>query len=129
MDLDTSHLLEYLAQVEEVAEDILADKQNLIDLDKKRQKTREAIRKLRNEQESKKTWICFGNMFLKLPHKQASTIIEKDFEKIDNEMTDIRIRLKSKVSKLRDMEHKNDIGRFNLSPLSRQEMKSIENLL
>lgn len=44
MDLDTSHLLEYLAQVEEVAEDILADKQNLIDLDKKRQKTREAIR-------------------------------------------------------------------------------------
>jgi hypothetical protein len=44
MDIDPDKLLPYLTQVEEVAEDILSDKQQLIDLDRRRQKTREAIR-------------------------------------------------------------------------------------
>jgi hypothetical protein len=46
MDIDPDKLLPYLTQVEEVAEDILSDKQQLIDLDRRRQKTREAIRLL-----------------------------------------------------------------------------------
>ena len=40
----TSKMIEHLIDIEEVAEDILTDKQQLIDLDRRRQKTREAVR-------------------------------------------------------------------------------------
>ena len=36
--------LEYVAEVEIVAEDVLADRRQVIDLDAQRQKTRQAIR-------------------------------------------------------------------------------------
>ena len=42
--LNSQRLLEHLAVVEGVAEDILADKQKLIDLDRHRNQTREAVR-------------------------------------------------------------------------------------
>lgn len=41
---DSNKILNYLTEVEGLAEEILADKRQLIDLDKRRQKTREAIR-------------------------------------------------------------------------------------
>ena len=44
MDIDPEKVLPYLTQVEEVTEDNLSDKQQMIDLDRKRQKTREAVR-------------------------------------------------------------------------------------
>ena len=40
----TGRVIEHLIDIEEVAEDILTDKQQLIDLDRRRQKTREAVR-------------------------------------------------------------------------------------
>ena len=42
--VDSQKLLEHLTQVEGAAEDILADKQKLIDLDRHRNQTREAMR-------------------------------------------------------------------------------------
>ena len=42
----TSRVIEQLTDLEAVAEDILTDKQQLIDLDRRRQKTREAVRYL-----------------------------------------------------------------------------------
>ena len=41
---ETEFLLSYLTELEEAAEEVLADKQQIVDLDKKRQKTREAVR-------------------------------------------------------------------------------------
>lgn len=41
---DTGLLIEHLTQIEGLAESILADKQKLINLDRQRNKTREAIR-------------------------------------------------------------------------------------
>ena len=40
----TNRVIEHLTDLEAVAEDILTDKQQLIDLDHRRQKTREAVR-------------------------------------------------------------------------------------
>lgn len=42
--VNSQRLLEHLSLVEGVAEDILADKQKLIDLDRHRNQTREAVR-------------------------------------------------------------------------------------
>ena len=44
-------------------------------------------------------------------------------------MNNMRKGLKPKVEKLRDMEHKEALKGFDLSPLSREEMNSITELL
>lgn len=44
MERDASEVFEYILQVEELAEEVLADKQQIIDLDRKRQQTRQATR-------------------------------------------------------------------------------------
>jgi hypothetical protein len=44
MAKDTGVIIEYLQQVETLAEDVLADKREIIELNKKRDKNREAIR-------------------------------------------------------------------------------------
>lgn len=41
---ETDFILNYMTEVEAAAEEILASKQHLVELDKRRQKTREAIR-------------------------------------------------------------------------------------
>jgi len=43
-DEGQGHLVQLLYEMEMAAEDILTDKQQMIDLDKKRQQTREAVR-------------------------------------------------------------------------------------
>ena len=55
--------------------------------------------------------------------------IFSDFEELDSQINDIRRLLKPKVSKLRDMEKKEDIHGFNLNPLSKEELKSIHELI
>lgn len=128
MDIDKNKLLPYLIQVEEVAEDILSDKQQLTDLDRRRNKTREAIRVVQKDKSLVKTWVCFGNQFIKLPKQNTKKLLDKDFDELDNQISDIRKKLKPKVSKLRDLEKKDDIKGFNLNPLSKEEMKSLEQL-
>jgi hypothetical protein len=44
MEKDTSLVIDYLQQVETLAEDVLADKREIIELNKKRDKNREALR-------------------------------------------------------------------------------------
>lgn len=43
-EVEASQLVEYLTEIECVAEDILTSRREIIDLDRQRNKTREAIR-------------------------------------------------------------------------------------
>ncbi|XP_046574039.1 p53 and DNA damage-regulated protein 1-like [Haliotis rubra] len=126
---DTSDLLSQVALVEEAAEDVLADRRQIIDLDKKRNKTREAIRALQKTTTSEKSWVCFGNMFIKMPNKKAANLLEKDYNQLDEELTDIRKKLKPKVNNLRNLENKEDMKGFGLNPLSKEELRAIEKML
>ncbi|KAK3586685.1 hypothetical protein CHS0354_039154 [Potamilus streckersoni] len=125
----TQKLVNELTSLEEVAEEILADKQEMIDLDKRRQKTREAVRALQKDKKIQKTWVCFGNTFLKLSTQQTKKLLEKDMRQIDDEIDEIRHNLKPKVNKLRDLEHQDDIKGFNLRPLSKEELQSLESFM
>ena len=53
MSDDIERVSEYLSRVETLAEDILSDKHSMTELDKRRNKNREAIRHLINEQKGK----------------------------------------------------------------------------
>uniref|UniRef100_A0A8W8NDM5 P53 and DNA damage-regulated protein 1 n=1 Tax=Magallana gigas TaxID=29159 RepID=A0A8W8NDM5_MAGGI len=75
---ETDFILNYMSEVEAVAEEILTSKQHMIELDKKRQKSREAIRVLQKDKTSTKQWVCFGNMFIKMPSKETKLLLEKE---------------------------------------------------
>lgn len=70
----------HFEDLEKVAEEALCDKQEIIDLDRKRNTNREALRQLKFnpiEKENNKNWICIGNMFLRLPKENIVKNIER----------------------------------------------------
>ncbi|XP_038658922.1 p53 and DNA damage-regulated protein 1 isoform X2 [Scyliorhinus canicula] len=96
-------VMSYLTEVEELVESLLADKQQIVDLDVKRNRNREALRALQNSTEQPdKVMVCFGNMFIKFPNSRTRDMIRKG---------------------------KPELKGFNLSPLSQEEMQAIEKTL
>merc|ERR1712002_675792 len=130
MEADPQRVLEYLSEVEEAAEDVLTSKQQIVDLDTKRNRNREALNALKNElSDSEKVKVCFGNMFIKFPKSKTREMIQKDQEQLDKEINDLRKGLKAKVNRLNEMQGKPELRGYNLSPLSSDEVKAINSLL
>lgn len=121
--------LEYIAEVEIAAEDVLADRRQIVGLDAQRQNTRQAIRELHKDKTSNKSWLCFGNTFIRIPKASAKHLLEKDFKNLDMKISETRNELKQKVNKLHDLEHKEELSGFSLNPLSREEMAAVQNVL
>lgn len=76
--MDTSKIVTCLADLEEAAEDILTDRQTIIDLDRTRNGNREALRHLKKEGD-KKSWIVMGNTFFKLETESVEDILKKGY--------------------------------------------------
>ncbi|KAK2914549.1 hypothetical protein Q8A73_005143 [Channa argus] len=123
-------VLQYLTEVEEAAEDVLTVKQQIVELDTKRNRNREALNALKTDlSDSEKVKVCFGNMFIKFPKSKTREMIHKDQEQLDKEINDLRNGLKAKVNRLNEMQGKPELRGFNLSPLSTDEVKAITSLL
>lgn len=130
MSDDIERVSEYLSRVETLAEDILSDKHSMTELDKRRNKNREAIRHLINEQKGKtpskqeksKSLVCLGDIFLQLPTTEVLPILEDDQKKLEDEITKLRDGLKPKMQKLRQLEKKPELKGFDLKPLQPTEM-------
>ena len=71
----------HLREIEEAAEEVLSDKQEIVDLDRKRCQNREALRALSHlntsEQTEKKCWLAMGNCFFQLPQDKAKNLLQK----------------------------------------------------
>jgi len=129
MERAPDQVLRYLAELEERAESLLADRRQIIDLDARRQKTREAIRALQKDKTTDKTWLCVNNMFIKVSKDKARKLLNADMEHLDDEITRLRDGLRTSVDKLRDLESKEATKGFQLSPLTRQELSSLHDVL
>ncbi|XP_032369901.1 p53 and DNA damage-regulated protein 1 isoform X2 [Etheostoma spectabile] len=105
MDAVSQRVLENLTEVEEAAEDVLTSKQQIVDLDTRRNRNREALNALKNE------------------------ISDSDQEQLDQEINELRKGLKAKVNLLNEMQGKPELRGYNLSPLSNDEIKAINSLL
>ncbi|ROL42471.1 p53 and DNA damage-regulated protein 1 [Anabarilius grahami] len=68
-------------------------------------------------------------MFIKFPQERTRSMILKDQEQLDKEITDLRKRLKAKVNRLNEIQGKPELRGYNLAPLSNDEMKAINSLL
>ncbi|KAF1392185.1 hypothetical protein PFLUV_G00049940 [Perca fluviatilis] len=130
MDAVSQLVLENLTEVEEAAEDVLTTKQQIVDLDTRRNRNREALNALKNEiSDSEKVKVCYGNMFIKFPKSKTKEMIQKDQEQLDQEINELRKGLKAKVNRLNEMQGKTELRGYNLSPLSTDEIKAINGLL
>ncbi|XP_041639215.1 p53 and DNA damage-regulated protein 1 [Cheilinus undulatus] len=130
MDAVSQRILEYLTEVEEAAEDVLTTKQQIVDLDTKRNSNREALNALKNEiPKTEKVKVCLGNMFIKFPNMKTREMIQKDQEQLDKEINDLRKALKAKVNHLNEIQGKPELRGYSLSPLSSDELKAINGLL
>jgi len=126
-----SDLLTALAEIELAAEEVLASKQEIIDLDRKRNSNREAIRALEKEAKShykgeeSKSWLAMGNSFFRLPNRSAVDMLKTDQKKLDISVNRLRSDLKDKVNSLRDKEGKEELKGFGLVALSQDEFSAM----
>ena len=79
-NFDPEKIQTYLEKVEEQAENILANQAEIVELDKRRNLNREALRHLQGQgkyQKSFHSWTCLGNMFIRLPRTNLIDNINK----------------------------------------------------
>ncbi|KAF5906134.1 p53 and DNA damage-regulated protein 1, partial [Clarias magur] len=111
--MECERALELLMEVEVAAEDVLSDKQQIVELDARRNRNREATNALKTSSDDEapsfifvtgKVKVCFGNMFIKFPKENTKSMIQKDQEQLEQEINDLRKGLKAKVNRLNDLQ-------------------------
>lgn len=154
MENPTTSLM-HLTQIEEQAQEILTDRQEIIALDKQRNQNREAIRAIQKQDETS-AWVTVGPLLVKMPIKKVSNVLNKGKDSVcsyviieflclinayilkyfsleqvhlDVEVNKLRSDLKVKVNKLRDLEHINPVPGLMLNPMSRDEMNAVGQIL
>lgn len=135
MEFDTERLLDHLTQLEVAAQDLLEDKQSVVALDRKRNQAREARTAIKHRVRDKdplngdKTWMCYGNTFIKMRNEVALTILDESHKKLDEEIKSTRDLLKRKLNKVREIEGKSHAAGFNLKGLTAEEQKALHSLI
>ncbi|XP_032897933.1 p53 and DNA damage-regulated protein 1 [Amblyraja radiata] len=130
MARESERVVDYLTEVELLAESVMADKQQIISLDAKRHQNREALRALHNSsKQSGNVMVCFGDMFIKFSKSRTKDMIQKDQEHLDEEIRKLCNQLKMKVNRLNEAQGKPELKGFNLTPLTREEMHAITKIL
>lgn len=123
-------LTKLLTKVELTADDIIDTKQQIVNLDAKRHKSREALNRLhelraKNPNSRRKHWVCLGDMFVKLSYNDTRNLIQEDQYTTDKGVEELREELKEKVGKLRQLEGKPELSGFNLKPLNPKEIVAL----
>lgn len=118
-----------LSQVELLADDIINDQAQKIDLDRKRHKNREVYNYLTKNKSSlgtSKQWLCVGNMFIKVTQNEAKNLITDDLSSLDKGIDELHEELKRKVDNLRELEGKPEVSGFKLKPLKKDEILALK---
>ena len=117
--------LQTLKRSENLGEEVLADQQQVVELDKRRQTNRQAIRAVKNEKEERKMWVMMGNEFVKVERKVLESWLENDQKVLDKEINSIRDGLKSKVQALKQLEGEEIPKGFFLEAMSKNDLSNI----
>lgn len=76
MNQESQRLLSLLMETERVADQVLQNKMEIVELDKRRQSTREALRDI-NKSNDKKCWITIGPILVKMEKEKAMQLLKK----------------------------------------------------
>lgn len=76
MDVDKTQ--QFLLETEAAAQEVLITREEMVALDYRRQKSREAFRAIKTSlYPQEKMWLSFGNVFVKTRTSKAQTLIER----------------------------------------------------
>ncbi|CAB4054293.1 unnamed protein product [Lepeophtheirus salmonis] len=122
-------------EIEAAAEEILSSRQEIVDLDRKRQSNREALVGLKKSAKShwngeeSESWLALGNTFyIALPNRISTHLLEKDGVKFNTEINKQRSNLKVQLHELNDKEegvYSSSLLGMNLSPLDKDEIAAL----
>lgn len=123
-------LTDLLTKIELTADDIIDTKQQIVNLDARRLKGREALNRLqdlrvKHPSTTYRHWVCIGDMFIKLNSNETRNLILEDLYTTDEGVEKLRDDLKEKVGQLNQLEGKPEITGFNLKPLRKEEIVAL----
>ncbi|KAI8840079.1 hypothetical protein BJ741DRAFT_597877 [Chytriomyces cf. hyalinus JEL632] len=98
------NVLKDQAEVERLAEEILSDKQLIIDLDRRRNSNREALACFRRGTVDRRPWFFTDGLVLKMGRQESKSLIEADQAKLDTETEAVRLRMKQSMVELQALE-------------------------
>uniref|UniRef100_A0A915A952 P53 and DNA damage-regulated protein 1 n=1 Tax=Parascaris univalens TaxID=6257 RepID=A0A915A952_PARUN len=122
LEASPSKLIDRLSEYEQLGQSVIMGKRAVVELDERRQKSREAVRALRNKAkiQGDSTWVCLSNAtFIKFPTQQSISFIEEDIKTINSTIDSTRDELKKRVDELKEMEGSKDLEAlgFRLKPI------------
>ena len=93
---------------EALGEEVLVERSQMVELDRRRNLNREALAALRQSAKvhgaeaagAQKRWICLGDVFVRHSSSDAKAMLEADQARIEQEMEVLRKSVKRKTSKL-----------------------------
>merc|ERR1712196_201610 len=102
-------IVEHFSQLGIVAEELLTAEQQVVDLDRRRNKNREALGAIRRSEVcSSKVWMCHGDFFIKTGIGDAKNDLESEQKTLDAEISRLREEVKLKASEVAKMEQRED---------------------
>ncbi|XP_055332077.1 p53 and DNA damage-regulated protein 1-like [Paramacrobiotus metropolitanus] len=130
--LTTDELLKSLFDVEKLGDEIIADRHRIVDMDRIRNKNREALGQLKRPSEltsrEQHVWMNIGDMFIRTSKTNLVTILEEDQKYLDSEISTIRTKLKPKVFEISRSLGKPEMKGFDLQPLTKEEMDGVRQI-
>ncbi|KAI9594224.1 hypothetical protein BDF19DRAFT_445262 [Syncephalis fuscata] len=75
-----------MQKIEQLAEELLLEKHLLVDYDRRRNDNRVALNRMQ-ESKDKKVWLNLGDLFVRLPKRNATDMINKKLEGGDGRRT------------------------------------------
>lgn len=123
---DQEKVFKYLEAVEKLAEEILADRHEIIVLDKRRNQNREALRELA-KLFSNNCWLTVGSILIKHDKEVTRKLLEDDQKQLNIDINKLRSDLKVKVNSLRDLEMQPAVPGMMLVPMSQNETLAMSN--
>ena len=105
-------LAERLVKVEMLGEEVLTERQQMVELDRQRNTNREALGALRRTERSQgseesaaqKYWLYQGEHFVRRKHGDARAMLEEEQKRLDGEIEALRLSVKKKSSALCELD-------------------------
>ena len=123
--MDVERVLRLAADVELAAEELMADREEIVNLDRRRNANREALRATRKTND-RSVWTLCGTMFVKMPRGDFDAMLKRDQKRIDAEIDALRDALPRKVDELQRLQNEKPSGAeafAKLKPLDKNELK------
>eukprot|EP00038_Savillea_parva_P013854 m.212989 g.212989 ORF g.212989 m.212989 type:complete len:127 (-) comp26328_c0_seq1:193-573(-) len=113
-----------LAAQEKLAEEVMSERYQVVQLDARRNENRVALGQLRRHALAKtsRVWINVGSAFLLFPREDAERIIEADQVELTTAIESSRASSQAKAKQLQAKEGRQMSKGWDLKPMARSEM-------